>query len=207
MVDGAAPARPPRRRLPAEARRTQLVEATVRLLARDGFVRTTSDAITAEAGVSKGLLWRHFDDLTDLLRESGLHALRQLTRAVADQVDLTAPVPQVIRQAIVVASRVPTRLPDEYRAIQQLVGNLRDADGVLMASLADLDELHSGQERLFRRGQQEGDIRSDIDARTMAVTYQAAVDAMIERLQADPGLDPDTCARELGNLLLGGFTV
>lgn len=205
MSPGVARERPARRRLPAQERRGQLMDASIRLLARDGFPRTTADAIAAEAGVSKGLIWRHFDDLTDLLHQSGLHALRQITQAVADELDFTAPVPDVIRAAIAVASRVPTRWPEQHRAIQQLTGSLRDSEGALVVSAADIDELLAGQEMLFRKGQSEGDIRPDIDPRTLAITYQAAVDAMIERLEGDPELDPEASASELADLLLDGI--
>ena len=140
MSSGVARERPARRRLPAQERRGQLMDASIRLLARDGFPRTTADAIAAEAGVSKGLIWRHFDDLTDLLHQSGLHALRQITQAVAHELDFTAPVPDVIRAAIAVASRVPTRWPEQHRAIQQLTGSLRDSEGALVVSAAYVDE-------------------------------------------------------------------
>lgn len=53
--------------------REQLFAAAERVLIRDGAHRLTSRAVTAEAGVAKGVLHRHFADLdeflTDLVRE------------------------------------------------------------------------------------------------------------------------------------------
>jgi len=42
--------------------RAQLFDAAERVLRRDGPSGLTSRAVTAEAGVAKGVLHRHFDD-------------------------------------------------------------------------------------------------------------------------------------------------
>ncbi len=53
--------------------RQQLFEAAERVLLRDGAAGLTSRAVTAEAGVAKGVLHRHFEDfdafLADLVRD------------------------------------------------------------------------------------------------------------------------------------------
>lgn len=49
--------------------REQLFQATDRLLARDGPAGLSTRAITAEAGVSNGVLHRHFADLDAFLAE------------------------------------------------------------------------------------------------------------------------------------------
>jgi len=47
--------------------RTRLLEAGERVLLRSGPAGLTSRALTDEAGVAKGVLHRHFDDLDDFL--------------------------------------------------------------------------------------------------------------------------------------------
>jgi AcrR family transcriptional regulator len=49
--------------------RTQLFGAAERVLARDGADALTSRAVTAEAGVAKGVLHRHFSDFDGFLAE------------------------------------------------------------------------------------------------------------------------------------------
>lgn len=49
--------------------REQLFAAAERVLIRDGAHRLTSRAVTAEAGVAKGVLHRHFADLDEFLTE------------------------------------------------------------------------------------------------------------------------------------------
>ena len=52
--------------LRTDDRRQQLLEATSRLLARDGLLGITMVAVAAEAGVSRRLVYDHFTDLTSL---------------------------------------------------------------------------------------------------------------------------------------------
>ena len=54
------PSPPKRERLHPSARRVLLMEAAVRTFARLGFAGTRMDDVAEEAGVAKGLLYRHF---------------------------------------------------------------------------------------------------------------------------------------------------
>lgn len=64
--------------------REQLFDAAERLLLRDGPIGLTSRAVTAEAGVAKGVLHRHFADFDGFLAEFVLdRADRMAPRAAA----------------------------------------------------------------------------------------------------------------------------
>src|SRR5258706_13542083 len=56
----------PVRRLPRAQRREQILAAATKAFARNGFAATGLDDIAAEAGITKVLLYRHFDSKTDL---------------------------------------------------------------------------------------------------------------------------------------------
>lgn len=63
--------RPPAtRRLPRAQRRDQLLAAAERVIARDG-PQVSMDAVAAEAGVSKPIVYRHFGDKNGLARAVG----------------------------------------------------------------------------------------------------------------------------------------
>jgi AcrR family transcriptional regulator len=64
--------------------RAQLFDAAERILLRDGPNALTSRAVTAEAGVAKGVLHRHFADFDAFLAELVLERVRQVdTQATA----------------------------------------------------------------------------------------------------------------------------
>jgi AcrR family transcriptional regulator len=65
----AAPGQPARvRRLGRAERREQILAAATQAFARSGFAATSLDDITAEAGISRVILYRHFDSKSDLYR-------------------------------------------------------------------------------------------------------------------------------------------
>jgi TetR/AcrR family transcriptional repressor of bet genes len=53
-----------------EARRTQIIEATIRTLAARGFARTTLTEVARTAGLSHGLVLFHFETKEGLLAET-----------------------------------------------------------------------------------------------------------------------------------------
>jgi AcrR family transcriptional regulator len=57
------------KRMGRAQRRDQILAAATRAFARSGFVGTGLDDIAAEAGVSRAILYRHFDTKHDLYRD------------------------------------------------------------------------------------------------------------------------------------------
>jgi AcrR family transcriptional regulator len=76
----AAPARV--RRLRRAERREQILAAATHAFARAGFAATGLDDIAAQAGVSRAILYRHFDSKTDLYRAVLDRACARLARTV-----------------------------------------------------------------------------------------------------------------------------
>ncbi|MEM6679831.1 MAG: TetR family transcriptional regulator, partial [Pseudomonadota bacterium] len=59
-----------RRRAPKEARREQLMDATLAVLGRKGFAKTTLADVAEAAGLSRGIVNFHFESKEKLLRET-----------------------------------------------------------------------------------------------------------------------------------------
>ena len=72
----------PARRLRRAERREQLLAAATQAFARTGFAATSLDDIAQAAGISRVLLYRHFDSKTDLYRAVLDRAVGRLTTAV-----------------------------------------------------------------------------------------------------------------------------
>jgi AcrR family transcriptional regulator len=56
----------PVRRMPRALRREQILAAATKAFARSGFTATSLDDIAVEAGVTRVILYRHFESKTDL---------------------------------------------------------------------------------------------------------------------------------------------
>jgi AcrR family transcriptional regulator len=203
-ADRPAPGRR-RQRLGEDERREQILRATIDVVADDGYAAATVVRIAERAGVSKGLVFHYFADKGDLM-EQVLHATTATIRTtVATELDLTASVPDVIRAAIRRAARLPATHRRELSALDQIARNLRAPEGSPRLDLTVYEETYTEQEKLFRRGQEQGTLRA-FDTRVMAVTYQGAIDMMLGYLAAHPDTDASHYADALADLLLVGMT-
>lgn len=81
------PAQPPRK-ASREARRVQLIEATIETIAQRGFARTTLTDVARQAGLSHGLVNFHFETKEKLLGETLRHLYEEYAqnwqKALAD---------------------------------------------------------------------------------------------------------------------------
>ena len=68
--------------MPRAQRREQILDAAVRAFVRAGFAATNLDDVAAEAGITRVLLYRHFDTKADLYRAALDRACARLTEAV-----------------------------------------------------------------------------------------------------------------------------
>jgi AcrR family transcriptional regulator len=171
------------------ARRDQIVEATIAVLAERGYPAASYDAICEVAGLSsKRLISYHFTSKDELLAEV-LHRVTMdaaaFMRPALDAADgPAAQLAAYIRSNVeFIAAR-----PDHVRAVQQIVfGQVpvpsEEADGAIARLVG-----------LFDQGQRSGEFRA-FDAPLMAMTLRAAIDAVAGRLVA--GADPRLCADEL----------
>ena len=182
------------------------MQATVTVVSRLGYQNASFAAIAAEAGLSKGLLWHYFADGDELMEATARATLVALRDTVAADLDLSAPIPQVIRAAIHRAAGLHRTHREELGALREIVDNLRRPDGTRRLGLDDYEQTYQLQAALFQRGQDEGSLRP-MDTRYLAVTYQGAVDAMLAYLDAHPDTDADRYAATVADILLGGITI
>lgn len=180
------------------------MQATVAVVAAQGYAHASLAAVATQAGVSKGLVCHYFGGRDTLMEQTARATLVALRTAVVDDLDLAAPVPQIIRSAVHRVARLPKTHATQLAAVGQIVLNLRDPEGTPRLDMDAYEETYAGQEELFRRGQREGDLR-EFDTRVMAVTYQSAVDAMLTYLAKHPEDDPGRYADELTDLLLNAI--
>lgn len=79
-----SPVTVPPRRLSRADRREQILAAATSAFARAGFAGTGLDEVVAEAGVSKAILYRHFDSKSQLYQAVLERARLRLHHAVGD---------------------------------------------------------------------------------------------------------------------------
>jgi AcrR family transcriptional regulator len=155
-----------RRRLPSEERKTQIVEAALRLVARYGVQGTTLHRIASELGVTHPALYSHFSSRREILLAALdvlFDRILQVHRASTHESAL-----ERLRAICVYHTELVASAPDgfvfplfEFLAASPEEG-LREELAVRQRTLArDLADI-------VREGQEQGTIRPDVEAEQAA---------------------------------------
>lgn len=194
----------PRRRLGEDQRRAQIIDGCVEVLAHEGYQQASLARIADAAGVSKGLVSHYFSDKGTLMEQVAITTLARLRDEMGATIDVTAEVPEILRAVLHQAAQLRQTHADALRALDEIVHNLRRADGRPRLDLSAYEETYQTQESLLQRGQQEGTLRA-FDTRVMAVTFQGAIDTMLAYLDSHPTADRHAFADALADLLLAAI--
>jgi len=166
--------------------RGQLFDAAERVLLRDGPGGLTSRAVTAEAGVAKGVLHRHFADFDEFLAEL---ALDYVARIVAQAAALRG-----VAGTGTVAGNLAAALPDLFSPVilallrvviarDELRARLRAATGSRIPLLSESTALVAGYLAAER---DLGRVAAATDVSTLAPTLIGAVHLLFTDADGTP---------------------
>lgn len=103
----------PRQLLRRDERRAQILRAAAQAFSRDGFAATSIDEVAKQAGITKLIVYRHFDSKSDLYRA----VLSAATDRLAEEwVEVTAD-PHAVAPGIRAMLTVAREMPDGFRLL------------------------------------------------------------------------------------------
>jgi AcrR family transcriptional regulator len=184
------------------ARRAQIVQAAIDVIAEVGYARASLARIGARIGISKGLIGYHFAGKDDLIKQVALEILEQGKAYMRPRILAEASTGSGFLRAYIESNLAFMR---EHRnhmvAIVEIARGGLTADGQQrFYGDADVDQAVQILEQHLARFQCEGGLSPDFDPRVMAVAIRAAIDAVPRRLAHDPDLDVDSYAKGIANL-------
>lgn len=179
-----------------EARRTQLVESTIEILAEQGFARTSLAEIARHAGVSKGVISYHFKGKDELIQEVVVQVYRESETWLGEIADLDAPAGEKLRRYMADTFAFLKTDRKRFKAFMEIFLNYRKPDGNLYYDDSVDESTLQFVETVLREGQAKGEFRA-FDPHIMAICLRSMVDAAAVRLIAEPSLDLDVFSAEL----------
>jgi AcrR family transcriptional regulator len=172
--EAAVPAEPVRR-LRRPERREQILAAATRAFARTGFAATSLDDVAAEAGITRVILYRHFESKDDMYRAVLDRARIRLAEAVGTDDFTEDAIPALVRAAA--ADPGAFRLLFRHAAREPEFRDLADS---LTAASAEVAQRNLA-------GQIPGGPWLDWAARLIPVVTTEAVIAWLDAGQPDSG--------------------
>jgi len=155
------------RKVRGEVRREQIVQATLRLVARKGVRGLTTAAIAREVGISEANLYRHFKNKDEILFETG-KGIGEAIRKNLEEV-LNAPDPPLTK--LKKAFMLHLDFIEKNEGIPRLGFSEElhlGSEKLRKTFLKNIELYSSGLESIIEEGQRSGSVRGDLDPRATA---------------------------------------
>ena len=174
MSSGGAPARAAG---VAADKRRQILDAAVRVFARQGFYSCRVSDIADEAGVAYGLVYHYFaskDEVLDTLFLERWNVMLDLIREVDAE-------PLPVREKL---GAIAAFIIDSYRHDPDLMKVIivevtRAANSFGRTHLGEIRAAYELISEIVTKAQQEGSIRPEIEARFAAMVFYGAIEQLL----------------------------
>jgi AcrR family transcriptional regulator len=158
-------------------KRRIILDAAIRVFARQGFHSARVGDIAKEAGVAYGLVYHYFESKDEVLDTIFLERWNVLLEAIRD-VDRSEQPPREKLRAIV------GFIVDSYRHDPDLMKVIivevtRAANSFGARHLAKIREAYEGIADIVAEGQEAGTFRDDITARFAALAFYGAIEQVL----------------------------
>jgi AcrR family transcriptional regulator len=188
----------------APVRREQIVRATIRCLARDGYAGLTMKRVAAEAAVSQGILHYYFRDKAAMLAAAALRVTADLDRRVAVEARGARDARTRLRAVIRACLETAVESRDFWTVFIEFWG-----EALHHHHLARVNrQAYARARRLIgsalARGRAEGDVRR-VDVEEAAAVVLGLLDGLSLQLTFEPGLMTLPRAARLAETVLGRY--
>jgi AcrR family transcriptional regulator len=164
-------------RAPAVDRRRQILDAAIRVFARQGFHSCRVSDIADEADVAYGLVYHYFKSKEEVLNELFVERWSLLLAAIGE-VDEGSEPPRKKLDA------VAGFIIDSYRHDPELMKVIivevtRAANSFGQTHLPEIRRAYQGIEKIVADGQAQGVFRDDVDAQIAAMWFYGAIEQLL----------------------------
>ena len=186
--------------------RQRLIDTTLRLLEEKSPAEVTADLVLAASGVSKGSLYHHFEDLTDLLEIAMIArfatGVDESVQSLADVVSSARSREDVLQGLERVARAAHVRERTRHRATRIQMISLATMNPRFAAKLArEQERLTDALASIFQQGQDRGLMNQAFDARAAAVLIQAfTLGKIVDEIVENP-MEPEAWNQIIGRLI------
>ena len=191
----------------AEDKRRQILDAAVRVFARQGYEASPVGDVAKEAGVAYGLVYHYYGSKDAVLEAVFREAWGRLLAAVtlAEETGKTAP-----EQLALVVKIVLRTWRDDPDLVRLLVREVTRSPHI-QDELDEIGQAFASLERIIRRGQEEGTFRAEVDARIAAWMLYGALEEVLTGWVlgqlADDAAHVSSAEREVIASITGGLSV
>jgi AcrR family transcriptional regulator len=158
-----------------EDKRRKLLDAAVRIFARKGYHAARVGDIAEEAGVAYGLLYHYFSSKEEVLRSVFRETWQALIATIESVGESDDPARVQLRKVAEILLRSWKRDPDLVRVLVLEVTRSQ----LLAGEMDEITASFAAIQAIVERGQADGSIRGDLDARLASYVFYGAVEELL----------------------------
>ena len=198
-----------RRNSNAVDKRRLILDAAIRVFAREGFHRCRVSDIAKEANVAYGLVYHYFRSKDEVLDTLFSERWSLLLTAIRETDDGDAPAREKLHGVAAFIIDSFQHDPDLMKVI--IVEVTRAANTFGRAHLGEIREAYDGIAAIFAKAQDDGTFRSDISPEFATLCFYGAVEQLLtawifEEIPRTPE-EFDKAKREIVDTVCGGLEV
>jgi len=179
------------------ARRRQIVDTAIGIIATRGYSRTSLAEIAREAGISKGVISYHFKGKGELVEEILSHLMREPADFIKKRVDACDSALEKLQAYVTANFEYVTTHRNQLMALVDLWGRRDWSEGRNRFDAEAYEPSRRYLSRILEAGQQDGELR-EVRRMTIASVVQAAIDGvMLQWVFAPDSVDLDACRDEI----------
>jgi TetR/AcrR family fatty acid metabolism transcriptional regulator len=158
-----------------EEKRRLLLDAAVRVFARKGYHAARVGDIAKEAGVAYGLLYHYFRSKDEILETIFRETWGGMLATVRSVEDAGGPAREQVRRVASIVLRSYIRDPDLVRVLVREVTRSPH----LQKEVDEVGHATTELERIVRRGQEEGEFRTNLPPHLAAAIFYGALEQIL----------------------------
>ena len=189
-------------------KRDQILDAAYKMLSRRGYHEATMAKIARKAGVSHGTLYWHFKSKEDLFFAVLEREFLRIDATIRPALELDEPAVKKL-EMLLRYSMTTLESSSEFLTLllSALTGSSERFEGSLGKTARNIYNAYNDMlEELIIKGQQEGDIRKDINARAAAVAMVSLIDSLYFQYGLGTAtMDPEKMADGLWDFIEKGL--
>lgn len=183
------------------ARRDQLIEVTIDLVARYGYAKCSLQRIADAAGITKAAVIYHFDSKAEVIKAAYEMVLATMIGQVTERVEAAATPKAAVEGYLAGMIDYVRRNPKHIRMITEAIV---EGDETGVEDRPTSPSRREGLATLIDAAKADGAYRSDVDATHLAIILGGALDAIAATYLTEPDLDLTAATDELLELLHRG---
>jgi AcrR family transcriptional regulator len=172
-------------------KRRQILDAAIKVFARQGFHSTRVSDIADEAGVAYGLVYHYFSSKEEVLNELFTERWSLLLAAI-DEADAAGAAPR--EKLATVASFIIESYRHDPELMKVIIVEVtRAANSFGQTHLREIRRAYDSITRIVEEGQESGAFRADIDAAFASMSFYGAIEQLLSGWIFDviPAADSD----------------